>query len=193
MAITTTTLAADVALNDQIWYLASSAGAQDGTFLQKGSEYARVSAVLAAGAVRVQRGVNGTCATVGTSGDSVSLGSVNDFVNAAPVSGIADGAAQVIIPANPPQPVTFGGDVAGPGSATAGNLPAFADTTGKVLDDSGIAAPDQGVSTTDDVAFAHVTAAYKAADGTAGVSAGPFTVITAITVKNGLITAITGS
>lgn len=34
---------------------------------------------------------------------------------------------------------------------------------------------------------------YKSSDGSAGVSAGPYTVITAITVKNGLITAITGS
>lgn len=34
---------------------------------------------------------------------------------------------------------------------------------------------------------------YKSSDGSAGVSAGPYTVITSITVKNGLITAITGS
>ena len=34
---------------------------------------------------------------------------------------------------------------------------------------------------------------YKSSDGSSGVSAGPYTVITSITVKNGLITAITGS
>lgn len=34
---------------------------------------------------------------------------------------------------------------------------------------------------------------YKSSDGSSGVTAGPFTVITAITVKNGLVTAITGS
>ncbi len=34
---------------------------------------------------------------------------------------------------------------------------------------------------------------YKSSDGTAGATAGPFTTITAITVKNGLVTAITGS
>lgn len=35
-----------------------------------------------------------------------------------------------------------GGDVNGPGSSTTGNLPAFADTTGALLSDSGIAAAD---------------------------------------------------
>jgi hypothetical protein len=34
---------------------------------------------------------------------------------------------------------------------------------------------------------------YKSSDGTAGATAGPFTVITGITVKNGLVTALTGS
>lgn len=34
---------------------------------------------------------------------------------------------------------------------------------------------------------------YKSSDGTAGATAGPFTTITAITVKNGLVTSITGS
>lgn len=34
---------------------------------------------------------------------------------------------------------------------------------------------------------------YKSSDGTAGATAGPFTTITAITVKNGLVTALTGS
>ncbi len=34
---------------------------------------------------------------------------------------------------------------------------------------------------------------YQSSDGTAGATAGPFTVITAITVKNGLVTALTGS
>jgi len=34
---------------------------------------------------------------------------------------------------------------------------------------------------------------YKSSDGSAGATAGPFTSITSITVKNGLITAITGS
>lgn len=34
---------------------------------------------------------------------------------------------------------------------------------------------------------------YKSSDGSAGVTAGPFTTITSITVKNGLITALTGS
>ena len=36
-------------------------------------------------------------------------------------------------------------------------------------------------------------ASYKSDDGTAGATAGPFTVITGITVKNGLVTALTGS
>jgi len=35
--------------------------------------------------------------------------------------------------------------------------------------------------------------AYQSSDGTAGVSVGPYTTITAITVKDGLITSITGS
>lgn len=34
---------------------------------------------------------------------------------------------------------------------------------------------------------------YKSSDGTAGATAGPFTVITSITVKDGLVTALTGS
>jgi len=34
---------------------------------------------------------------------------------------------------------------------------------------------------------------YKSSDGTSGATAGPFTVITAITVKNGLVTSLTGS
>jgi len=37
------------------------------------------------------------------------------------------------------------------------------------------------------------TTNYKSVDGTAGATAGPFTVITAITVKNGLVTSLTGS
>jgi len=37
------------------------------------------------------------------------------------------------------------------------------------------------------------TTAFKSVDGTAGATAGPFTVITGITVKNGLVTALTGS
>jgi len=36
-------------------------------------------------------------------------------------------------------------------------------------------------------------AGYKSSDGSAGATAGPFTTITSITVKNGLITAISGS
>lgn len=36
-------------------------------------------------------------------------------------------------------------------------------------------------------------AGYKSSDGSAGVTAGPFTTIASITVKNGLITAITGT
>ncbi len=36
-------------------------------------------------------------------------------------------------------------------------------------------------------------AGYESSDGSAGVTAGPYTVITSITVKNGLITAISGS
>lgn len=34
---------------------------------------------------------------------------------------------------------------------------------------------------------------YKSSDGTSGATAGPFTTITAITVKDGLVTALTGS
>lgn len=34
---------------------------------------------------------------------------------------------------------------------------------------------------------------YKSSDGSSGVTAGPFTTITGITVKNGLVTALTGS
>lgn len=34
---------------------------------------------------------------------------------------------------------------------------------------------------------------YKSSDGTSGATAGPFTIITGITVKNGLVTALTGS
>lgn len=36
-------------------------------------------------------------------------------------------------------------------------------------------------------------ASYKSNDGSAGVSAGPFTAITSITVKNGIVTALTGT
>ncbi len=34
---------------------------------------------------------------------------------------------------------------------------------------------------------------YLSSDGSAGVTAGPFTTITSITVKNGLVTALTGA
>ena len=34
---------------------------------------------------------------------------------------------------------------------------------------------------------------FKSSDGTAGATAGPFTVITAIRVKNGYVTTLTGS
>lgn len=36
-------------------------------------------------------------------------------------------------------------------------------------------------------------AKYKSGDGTSGVTAGPFTTITAITVKDGIVTSLTGS
>jgi hypothetical protein len=50
-------------------------------------------------------------------------------------------------------------------------------------------------ATSGDITFGGVLAptGYKSSDGSAGVSAGPFTAITSITVKNGLITAITGT
>lgn len=41
--------------------------------------------------------------------------------------------------------------------------------------------------------IAPIRANYQSSDGTAGVTAGPFTVITGITVKNGIVTALTGS
>jgi hypothetical protein len=34
---------------------------------------------------------------------------------------------------------------------------------------------------------------YKSSDGTSGVTAGPFTAVTGITVKSGLVTALTGT
>lgn len=37
------------------------------------------------------------------------------------------------------------------------------------------------------------SSAYKSVDGTSGVTAGPFTTISTITVKNGIVTALTGS
>jgi hypothetical protein len=49
------------------------------------------------------------------------------------------------------------------------------------------------VPTDADLTVASVQSAYKAADGTAGASAGPFTVVTAIRVKNGLVTTLTGT
>jgi len=36
-------------------------------------------------------------------------------------------------------------------------------------------------------------AGYQSSDGTAGATAGPYTTITSITVKNGLVTALSGS
>jgi hypothetical protein len=38
-----------------------------------------------------------------------------------------------------------------------------------------------------------VQAAYKSTDGTAGASAGPFTLVASIQVKNGLVTTLTGT
>jgi hypothetical protein len=38
-----------------------------------------------------------------------------------------------------------------------------------------------------------VKAAYESSDGTAGASAGPFTTLASIRVKNGLVTTLTGS
>jgi type 1 fimbria pilin len=52
---------------------------------------------------------------------------------------------------------------------------------------------DLHVKLADDSAFTNMQAKYKSSDGSAGVSAGPFTAITGITVKDGLITALTGS
>lgn len=45
----------------------------------------------------------------------------------------------------------------------------------------------------DDSDYCFIQAKWKSSDGTSGVSAGPFTAITAITVKDGLITSITGT
>ena len=185
MAETTTTLARDVLINDQILYLASSATAAKGSIVQKGAEYTRVLKVLDAGAVRVQRGMLGTVASTASSGDTVTLGTLEDFVPGSPVSGIADGSALVIIPSNPPQDIIVGGDVVGPASATTGNFASFADASGSALADSGVS------STTP--TFTSVRAAYKSSNNTAGVTAGPFTVITSITVKDGIITGLTGS
>jgi hypothetical protein len=44
-----------------------------------------------------------------------------------------------------------------------------------------------------DITATSVQSAFKAADGTSGATAGPFTLITAIQVKNGLVTTLTGS
>ena len=44
-----------------------------------------------------------------------------------------------------------------------------------------------------DLTLTSVTSSYKSSDGTAGVSAGPFTIITGIRAKNGIITTLTGS
>lgn len=38
-----------------------------------------------------------------------------------------------------------------------------------------------------------IRSSYQSSDGSAGVTAGPFTAVTAITVKNGIVTAITGT
>lgn len=57
-----------------------------------------------------------------------------------------------------------------------------------------LTAPALGAATgTSLVLSGDIQAATYHAGATAGVTAGPFTSITAITVKNGLVTAITGS
>ena len=166
MATTTTTLARAAGINDQILYLTSSATAAPGTIVQKGAEFAKVIKVLNTGAVRVQRGANGTSATTGAASDAVTLGDVEDFVSAAPISGIADGAPMVVFPSNPPAGVTAAaGDVVGPASATSGRIAVFSGTTGKLIADSGVT----------------------------GVTAGPFTTISSIRVVNGIVTVLTGS
>ena len=44
-----------------------------------------------------------------------------------------------------------------------------------------------------DITATSVQSAYKSSDGSSGVTAGPFTTITSITVKNGIVTALSGA
>lgn len=54
-------------------------------------------------------------------------------------------------------------------------------------------APSLEITNANGVAVTVQATTYKSSDGTSGVSAGPFTVISSITVKDGLVTALTGS
>jgi hypothetical protein len=62
---------------------------------------------------------------------------------------------------------------------------------GVSLDNGAVTATS--MQTLGDITVGTILGTYKSSDGTSGVSAGPFTTITGITVKNGIITALTGS
>lgn len=87
--------------------------------------------------------------------------------------------------------ITVGDGLTGDGS---GGNPVVVEPDGSTLqiDGSGKVAIIDPLTLTE-LDATTVQAAYKSSDGTAGATAGPFTVITAIRVKNGLVTTLTGS
>lgn len=76
-----------------------------------------------------------------------------------------------------------------------GGLVSWSSTSTPGSDDTGIARVGAAAIkvTNASSGIGSITASHKSSDGSAGVSAGPYTIITAITVKDGIITAITGS
>jgi hypothetical protein len=121
-------------------------------------------------AARGGSGGDGGTVTI-TSGDSTDgfPGSINIQAGSAFGSGDADGGGIALIPGGPR------------GAGVAGVIALH----GATVADAAITAPDFIVS--------GAGAGYKSSDGSAGVTQGPYTVITSITIKNGLVTAIAGS
>lgn len=87
--------------------------------------------------------------------------------------------------------------IVGPSSSTDGDVVVFDGATGKLAQDTGLVAADivtGPASVTDGkvAVFSGTTGKLIAADAD-GVSVGPFTTITSITVVNGLVTDLQGS
>jgi hypothetical protein len=212
MSLATTTLVGTVGSSDLTVQLAdASAITAIGMWLFLDGEAMKVTALPRPdGSTLVSRGTGGSRALPHAASVTVYIGQATQFYQQNPegepptvpfvlpwINVVTGAIWQVVNNAWVPTGGAGGGPVSGPSSATSGDLPAFGDATGTALVDSGVLAASVVVGPASVAAnkvalFSGTTGKLLKADA-AGVSAGPFTTITSITVVNGLITALTGS
>ena len=164
-------------------------GAGAAPFTDAGLTYSTTTDVFQANGI-IASSLNGTIAFSANAGNSVGFGRNDSIGNlqfygggVTPTSSNAQGA----LTTGAVWVATSGGGFGISSSANAGN-PAIDIALNRV------GAGVLGVHTaTGAGSSGSVRAKFQSSDGTAGATAGPFTVITSITVKDGIVTALTGS